>query len=79
MERGKNKSYKWLVIEINQDLKSNDTSVGGGGLALYLVLWLAMCSLETAVFKWMPQQSTHMSGTYTTEKKTKTVRAYSTL
>lgn len=49
----------------------------GGSLVVYLVLGLAVSSLETAIFevdgslKWMPQQSKPKSGTCTPKNKTK--------
>ena len=45
LERGKrkNKWSKWSVIKIKQ--------AGGGGLALYLVMWPAMCLFEIALFE----------------------------
>lgn len=39
------------ATEINQDLENKGASVGRGGLALYLVLWLAMGLLEIRVFE----------------------------
>lgn len=53
-KRKKNQVAKWSVVEINQDLQNNGTSVGEGNLALYLVLWLAKYLLEIAILKCLP-------------------------
>lgn len=50
----KNKWPKWYVNEINQDLFTKEPrglGLGGGWMALYLVLWLAMCLFEITIFK----------------------------
>lgn len=63
------------VIEINQDLSNKGASVGRGGLALYLVVWLAMCLLKIAIFevyaslKWNPWQPKLKSGACITKKR----------
>ena len=52
--------------------------MGGGGLALYLVLWLAMCLFKIIIIevdaslKWLPWQSKLNSGTCITQKKKQT-------
>lgn len=53
-KRKKKQVAKWSIVEINQDLQNNGTSVGEGNLALYLVLWLAKYLLEIAILKCLP-------------------------
>jgi len=70
---------KWLVTKINQHLYNKGTSVWGGGLALYLVLWLAVCPAphpcpnlpppDSSFLKWLPQQSKFKSSTCIMKRK----------
>ena len=52
---------KQSVTESTEDLWTKELQ--GCGLALYPVLWLAVCLFETASLRWRPQQSKSKSST----------------
>ena len=64
-----------IVIEINQVFRNKGVSVWEGGLALHLVLWLAVCLFERAIFEEEAWQSSLQSGIDLAKKiKNPTVR-----